>query len=209
MDGTGKRCGALVRQRRIAIGFSSRRGLARASGVSERLIADVESGARENFREATLDRLAEALGWPAGSIQRIAVDATFIPPAPAGVELMFQPPDFDRAPVEVPVEVIETSMAALARGDSEELRAAAVMLQAPYVVRLMEDNCTPGLQLHPAVRPGVEAWLAAAGDAVDPELAGYLQWISGDGAAAGDREAGYRDRWMAARRTRDKRCLVA
>jgi hypothetical protein len=39
--------------------------------LSRRVVADLETGTRENYDQATLVRLEKALGWPAGAVYRV------------------------------------------------------------------------------------------------------------------------------------------
>lgn len=45
--------------------------LAERSGLSERTIEHLESGDRQRYRDSTLGRVEEALGWRPGTIRRI------------------------------------------------------------------------------------------------------------------------------------------
>jgi transcriptional regulator with XRE-family HTH domain len=51
--------------------WRSRAAFARASGVSERVIDDIENGNRSNYLDATLAAIEAALGWAPGSCLRI------------------------------------------------------------------------------------------------------------------------------------------
>lgn len=51
--------------------WRSRAAFSRASGVSERVIDDIETGVRSNYADATLAAIEAALGWAPGTCERI------------------------------------------------------------------------------------------------------------------------------------------
>lgn len=51
--------------------WRSRAAFARAAGIGERTLSDVERGRRDNYSEATLAAIEAALGWAPGTCQRI------------------------------------------------------------------------------------------------------------------------------------------
>jgi len=51
--------------------WRSRAAFARAAGVSERVIDDLERGVRSNYADATLAAVEAALGWAPGACLRI------------------------------------------------------------------------------------------------------------------------------------------
>ncbi|NUP32913.1 MAG: helix-turn-helix domain-containing protein [Streptomycetaceae bacterium] len=51
--------------------YRSRAAFARAAGIGERTLGDVEKGRRDNYSDATLAAIEAALGWEAGSALRI------------------------------------------------------------------------------------------------------------------------------------------
>lgn len=57
--------------RRAQLGYRSRPAFAAASGLSKRLLDDLETGARANYRPETITALEYALGWQPGSAERI------------------------------------------------------------------------------------------------------------------------------------------
>ena len=77
-----KRLGEHVIARRIALNMHTRDALAQASGISYRILGDIETGRRDNFDPVTLAKLERALGWLAGSARRVADgdEATLIAP---------------------------------------------------------------------------------------------------------------------------------
>lgn len=211
-----QRLGAAVREARISLGFTSRDNFAEVASVSVRVISDLESGSRENFSEKVLSRVEEALGWINGTIDQIVTDPEFNPPksSPAD-ELVFRPPEFNRKPILVDVAIVERAIAGLTdvarqRGDEPlpaditRVSEAAVSLCWPYIVRLVEDNCQPGNELHPAVRPLYETFLAMASKFSPADPAGhYVQWLSGDSVNASDAvRHRYMQRWSESRRIR-------
>lgn len=210
------RLGEIIRRTRIGLGISSRDALADTAQVSKRVIADLESGARDNFSERVLSRIEETLGWTSGTIDLIVTDPDFQPPEPGGTEdLVFRPPDFSRKPVAVDVGALERVIAALTEVNAEsntapisaatlQLAEAATGICWPYIIRLVEDNCTPGSQLHPAVRPLYEKFTAVAREfaPADPS-ASYTEWLAGDRDGASDSiTQRYRLRWSESRRAR-------
>ena len=55
---------------RSRLGYRTRAEFAAASGVSLRVLSDLETGARSDYRPATISRLEAALGWADGSVYR-------------------------------------------------------------------------------------------------------------------------------------------
>jgi predicted transcriptional regulator len=92
--------------RRVELGFRSRPALARHSKMSLRVIADLETAARDNYDPVTIARLEQALEWPSGRVrqflraadpQRLTVDtATGATLDPAGRELITELDDLIR-----------------------------------------------------------------------------------------------------------------
>ena len=212
--GNWQRLGHAIRKARIDIGYTNREAFADACNVSVRVLADIEAGSRDNFSDRVLGGLEEGLAWPAGTIDQIVSDPGFQPPAPGGsTDLVFRPPMYNRRPVAVDVAVIERSITALTEahrasegkkisGVEATLAAALVSHCWPYVLRLLEDNCLPGRELHPAVRPLYEAF-AKLSDWASPNDASarYAQWLVGDARDVTDavRER-HMQRWSDARR---------
>lgn len=58
-----------VVDRRVELGHRTREGFAKASGLSPRLLGDIEQGKRDNYDRVTLARLEKALEWPPGRVQ--------------------------------------------------------------------------------------------------------------------------------------------
>ena len=206
----GGRLGAAVRQARIDIGYTSRAAFAEASNVSVRVISDLESGTRSNFSAKVLSRVESALGWLSGTMDQIVADAGFVPARPSsGDDLIFQAPEFDRRPVAVEVPAVEWAIAALAETAHDPRSAtvkrvaeAAVGLCWPYVVRLVEDNCRPGNELHPSVRPQYETFLTVAVEfsPADPSRQ-YVRWLAGDTEEVSEAvRHRYMQRWSESRR---------
>lgn len=186
-----QRLGENVRRKRIDLGYSNRDAFAEASRVSVRVIADLESGKRSNFSDRVIARLEASLHWPSGTMGRIVSDADFAPPEREIADpFWFRPPVFDRRQVSVDVCAVEGAIAALAevsRGkaagapvSAAGISTAAVALCWPYVLRLVEDNCLPGSEPHPAVRPLYSAFIALAQEFV-PSCPSqrYAQWLAG------------------------------
>ncbi|BCY10897.1 helix-turn-helix transcriptional regulator [Actinoplanes sp. L3-i22] len=67
-----KRLGDTVISRRIELKMPNRDDLATASGISYRILGDIETGRRSNFDRTTLAKLEQALHWTAGSARTIA-----------------------------------------------------------------------------------------------------------------------------------------
>lgn len=160
--GGQSRRGESVRQARKALGYTNRERFAEACNISTRVLADLESGARTNFSDRVIGRIEVGLQWPSGTLDQLAADPEFTPPAPGtGRDLIFRTPTFDRRPVLVDVSVVERAMAALtdasrAKASGEEVAALGSALASlcwPYVSRLVADNCRPGNELHPGVHP--------------------------------------------------------
>lgn len=212
--GNWQRLGTAIRKARIGMGYTNRESFAEACKVSVRVVADIEAGSRDNFSERVLSSIEEELGWPTGTIDQIISDAGFQPPAPGGTtDLVFRPPMYNRRPVQIDVAVIEKSIAALTEahrasegkkpsGVEAVLAAALVSTCWPYVLRLLEDNCLPGRQLNPAIRPLYEAFekLSKWASPNDPS-ARYAQWLVGDAGEVPEVVLErYRQRWSDTRR---------
>lgn len=219
-----QRLGADIRKARLHIGYSNREDFSEVCNISVRVLSDLESGVRTNFSERILARVEAGLGWPAGTIDQIVFDANFTAPTAAiGGDLLFRPPDFKRQPVLVEVGAVEKTLSVLtdiarqqsaskpsSEASSEALTriaAAAVSLCWPYVIRLVEDNCLPGNELHPAVRPIYEAFLAVQSAFAPEDTSGrYAQWLAGDLSdvpETGRRR--YMERWTESRRAKGHR----
>src|SRR6266704_1659781 len=72
-DEDWQRLGDYVVARRIALGMRDRRGLADATGVSDRTLGKVETGRRVSA--STLGALDNHLGWAPGSCRQILAGA--------------------------------------------------------------------------------------------------------------------------------------
>jgi transcriptional regulator with XRE-family HTH domain len=57
--------------RRVELGHPTRDGFAAASGLSARLLTDLERSKRSNYDRVTLARLERALRWPEGRVRDI------------------------------------------------------------------------------------------------------------------------------------------
>ena len=66
------RLGTYVVSRRIDLGYKKRPALTEVSGISTRILGDIETGRRGNFDRTTIAALEKALGWEPGSALRIA-----------------------------------------------------------------------------------------------------------------------------------------
>jgi hypothetical protein len=65
------RLGEYVVARRIALGYQTRVPFADASGISTRILGDIETGRRGRFDRKTIAALENTLGWATGSAVRI------------------------------------------------------------------------------------------------------------------------------------------
>jgi hypothetical protein len=213
------RAGELIRRARIELGYTNRENFADTCNVSTRVLSDIEAGTRSNFSSRVLSGLEDGLGWPAGTIDQLVSDPDFVPPTPGGAgDMVFRPPVFNRRPVPVDVAVVERSITALTEahraskekpGPTERALAAALLAQSwPYVLRLLEDNCLPGRELHPAVVPLYTAF-SEISDWVSPSDASrrYARWLVGDAGTVDDTiRQRYTQRWSDSRRsTRGRR----
>lgn len=66
-----ERLGKMVIDRRLALGLRTRDQAAIATGISVRLLADLELGVRDNYEPYTLVRLEQGIGWLPGSVDAI------------------------------------------------------------------------------------------------------------------------------------------
>lgn len=67
-----QRLGQHVVARRLALGYKTRIQLAQASGISARILGDIETGRRGRFDPKTLAALENTLGWNTGTANRVA-----------------------------------------------------------------------------------------------------------------------------------------
>lgn len=207
------RAGECIRQARIELGYSNRENFAETCNISVRVLSDIESGTRTNFSGRVLGDLEDGLGWPAGTIDQLVSDPDFQPPTPGGAaDLVFRPPVFNRRPVHVEVATIERSIAALTEahrewgnrpGTVEKTVTSALVSQCwPYITRLLEDNCLPGRELHPAVTPLYSAFVKLS-DWVSPSdpARKYAQWLAGETGEVDETiKHRYMQRWSESRR---------
>ncbi|TLH64255.1 hypothetical protein C1S80_12645 [Mycolicibacterium aubagnense] len=185
------RVGQRVAEARKALGFTNRKAFAESCGVSDRLVTDLETGNRANFSARTLALLEEGLGWPIGTMGMMAADDSVeAPEAGIGGDLQWGFMYQDPKPVQVEVPVIQRAITALTDAsrvgalkgqEAHAVGAALVRLSWPYVIRLIEDNCQPGKEVHRGVRPLYESFeeLAAEYGVVDAS-ARYARWLAGD-----------------------------
>jgi hypothetical protein len=66
------RLGEYVVARRVRLGYKKRPAFSDASGISTRILGDIETGRRGNFDPTTIAALENTLGWATGSASRIA-----------------------------------------------------------------------------------------------------------------------------------------
>lgn len=212
------RLGDAVRTARRDYGYTNREHFAEACGVSVRLLSDLESGTRANFRTRLLEKVEAALDWPAGTMDSVLTDPSFRPPTPgSSVDMVFRPPVFNRSPVSIEVTAVERALSVLAKAKQEStepltatersLRLALITMCGTYVKRLVEENCLPGKDLNPAVRPFLSTYtdIAKWVGLVDSTV-GYLSWLSGDDPDASEAaQAMYTRRWAESRRARHAR----
>lgn len=217
------RLGTMVTEARKHIGYSNREDFAAAINVSVRVLSDLEAGARTNFSERILSRVESGIGWPAGTVDQVITDSNFEPPKPTqGGDLLYRPPTFDRQPVQVEVGTVERTIGLLTEISKDltkdkkpatvadalqRLSAQAIALCWPYMIRLVEDNCFPGNELHPSVRPIYEVFLARQAEFAPDDTSGrYAQWLAGDIPDAPEViRRRYMERWTESRRTRPSR----
>ncbi len=60
-----------VIDRRVELGFRTRESFAAETGLSSRLLGDLERSTRDNFDRMTISRLEHALQWPRGRAMEI------------------------------------------------------------------------------------------------------------------------------------------
>ena len=60
-----------VIERRVELGFRTREAFAAETGLSSRLLGDLERATRDNFDRVTLARLEQALEWAPGTARHI------------------------------------------------------------------------------------------------------------------------------------------
>jgi hypothetical protein len=66
------RLGEYVVARRVKLGYKKRPAFSDATGISTRILGDIETGRRGNFDRTTIAALEGTLGWATGSATRIA-----------------------------------------------------------------------------------------------------------------------------------------
>lgn len=72
-------------ERRVELGHRTREAFVAASGLSGRLVGDLEKNRRQNYDRVTIARLEQALLWPTGSVNRILRGEPFPDPARGGL----------------------------------------------------------------------------------------------------------------------------
>jgi transcriptional regulator with XRE-family HTH domain len=66
-----KRAGEQIIARRIALGMTTTTALAQRTGLSARMLGDIENARRQNFAKPTIAQIEHALEWAPGSIDLI------------------------------------------------------------------------------------------------------------------------------------------
>jgi hypothetical protein len=200
-SGAWIRLGALVRETRKTLGYRSFEAFADKCGFSARVASAIEAGERTNYSAQTLELLEAGLGWPRGTVERVVTEPDFDPATSTvqpGTSMLFRPPHFDPDPVPVPVEAVievcgaldqaaETVRAAEGAGtragtdDLRELAAAVLPVCWIHILRMVEQNCSPGEHLSPAARPSYDAFVKIQEMFSPPgDLSAYAQWLVGD-----------------------------
>ncbi|CPW66855.1 Uncharacterised protein [Mycobacteroides abscessus subsp. bolletii] len=193
-----QRLGAMVANARKDLGYTNRDDFAAAVNVSVRVLADLEAGTRNNFSSRSISNIEAGIGWPAGTIDQAITNADFEPPSPTdgGSGLLYRPPLFNRQPVQVEVGAVERTIGTLTDVSKvlsantkpatvtdvlQRLSAQVIALCWPYVIRLVEENCFPGNELHPSVRPFYEVFLERQAEFAPEDTSGlYVKWLAGD-----------------------------
>jgi hypothetical protein len=90
-----QRLARAIVDRRVELGYKTREALLAdvdrtPHRLSRRVLADLETGRRDNYDQATLARLEKALEWPQGEVYRVLRGVEAPPPEPVdlAVELM-------------------------------------------------------------------------------------------------------------------------
>ncbi|WP_313276831.1 helix-turn-helix transcriptional regulator [Timonella senegalensis] len=65
------RLGQRVIERRVELGMETTTAFADATGLSTRILGDLENGRKDSYRASTLLRIEKVLGWTAGSIEAV------------------------------------------------------------------------------------------------------------------------------------------
>jgi transcriptional regulator with XRE-family HTH domain len=68
------RLGRAVVTRRVELGMHTRQALAEKTGLSTRILGDLENGRRTSYDPATLARVEQALQWLPGTVDRILAE---------------------------------------------------------------------------------------------------------------------------------------
>lgn len=137
-----QRLAQAIIDRRVELGFRTRESFAAETGLSSRLLGDLERAQRDNFDRVTLARLEQALQWPSGAARAIltsgarVVDGVIHParvPAEPGPPRQFLGPRLD--PDEpLPDEVVD--FLRLLRQFDPTLRAHALRMLAQFTTTL-------------------------------------------------------------------------
>lgn len=80
-----KHLGNRVVERRVELGMETTTALSEATGLSTRILGDLENGRKASYRQATLLKVLSALGWANGSIEEILEGRDPIPEMTATV----------------------------------------------------------------------------------------------------------------------------
>lgn len=74
-----RRLGEAVYVRRVELGMHRQQDLAKATGLTRRVLGDIENGRRGNYDQVTLSRVEKGLAWMPGSVQAVLAGG---PPRP-------------------------------------------------------------------------------------------------------------------------------
>lgn len=124
-----ERLGRAIEAHRGAAGHPNRAAYARRVGVSDSTLAAVESGARTNFRPATLDAITAHLGWKPGTWRDVLTGAEPVVVRPTGFDFAW--PQVDAVAVSL---------------DSQGRRAAAELADALHRVQPSDPGAARRLE---------------------------------------------------------------
>lgn len=79
------RLGEAVKSRRVQLGLHRQQDLASLTGLTRRVLSDIEHGRRGNYDKETLLRLEQALEWAPGSVRAVLDGGQPLSAAEAGL----------------------------------------------------------------------------------------------------------------------------
>jgi transcriptional regulator with XRE-family HTH domain len=102
-----KRLGARIVRRRVELGMKTTKALADQTGLTPRMLGDIENGRRTNYSPGTIAQIEIALRWVAGSVHTVLAGGDPITDGPkAGGAIATEPEPSAESPDETGFETL-------------------------------------------------------------------------------------------------------